>query len=449
MTIRFIINEVLELLAKPLLWAGICLASAFVLVALGQIDLDSNKATILILDSSNGQEEGRRIAALVGEIEGIIPVIASPANDVMGLVDHYNPSIILNHADGRWQATLRSRSIIDHRRLARLGLMLATVINRQTPWDAVAGTDVFTAADQKNTVCQIGARICAAYRWIGDPRMSELCSMPVKPLSNDPRKQSTDEKCGVDSIALKQALAFAGAIDEFCKSEMIQPDQKSGICPADPNSSLIAVVGLSGDPQPHVRVFIPRTVALIVIFIAFVMGCRSIMIEARYGIFNSLIAMNHGRIANLVFAKATVSVLYCLVLLLLLLIFSQISFGLYIKPGLTLALMPMLVAIGCSAGLGMSISLFVRDEASVYLVGCVYLLLLFVLSGYIDDIRADSTIIWAITYFVPLRFVLTDFSGWMLFGTKPAIDSVGPLVAQSLGAFIFLVLAIRYYRISS
>jgi hypothetical protein len=32
---------------------------------------------------------------------------------------------------------MRSRSVIDHRKLSRMGLMLAGVVNRQTPWEIV------------------------------------------------------------------------------------------------------------------------------------------------------------------------------------------------------------------------------------------------------------------------------------------------------------------------
>ena len=53
--------------------------------------------------------------------------------------------------------------------------------------------------------------------------------------------------------------------------------------------------------------------------------------------------------------------------------------------------------------LGIAVALLVRDEAAIYIIGSVYLLLLFILAGYIDEVRDDNFILWAISYALPLN----------------------------------------------
>lgn len=438
MILRFLRNELIELLAAPMIWLGLIIASAVVLSGLDQLDLDANRAVVLIIDNGPGQTEGRKLALQVKEIEGTNPQLNTAGADPLDEIERVNPSIILSRADSIWQATLRSRSIIDHRKLSRLGLMLAGVVNRQTPWEIVAGRNVFGAEDHATSACEIGERICSAYRWTAHPQLNEFCT-------KDPQGACYGSVNG----ALSAGVAFASAVNSFCESDHIQSAQKEGICRNEPPPRLLAVVGETNDLGSHTKVFVPRTLALIVIFVAFVLGCRSIMIETRHNTLNTLVALNHGRLWQLLIAKIAVGVLYCTFLFLALLLYVHFWFGLYVKPGLLWACVPVVIAIASSFIIGLAASLFVKDEAGVYLAGCVYLLLLFVLSGYIDEIRDGNTLIWALSHALPLKFILPDLAAWALFGRQLSMNSAGPIAAQLAGAIVLLLLATRFHRAGS
>ena len=68
---RLLYNEFVEYFARPLLWCGLTLACMLVLAGLNQLDLDANKAKVLILDQSDGQDEGYKVKKLVEQIGGI------------------------------------------------------------------------------------------------------------------------------------------------------------------------------------------------------------------------------------------------------------------------------------------------------------------------------------------------------------------------------------------
>src|SRR5260370_10472457 len=96
---RILSNEMIELFSRASIWAGLLFASILLLVGLNQLDLDSNKARILILDQSETQSEGRAIEALVKEIAGVQTTVASRTQDVVDAIDRVNPQIILSRSD--------------------------------------------------------------------------------------------------------------------------------------------------------------------------------------------------------------------------------------------------------------------------------------------------------------------------------------------------------------
>jgi hypothetical protein len=438
MILRFLLNELVEIAARPLIWAGIIIASFVVLSGIEQLDLDTNRVKVLIIDSEDGQREGSRIEKLTREIEGVIPIVSASALSTAELMDKHDPAIVLSRAGNVWQATLRSRSILDHKRLARLGLMLATVINHESPWNAVISAEAFTPADARKMPCSVGARICSAYRWINHPKAQEWCSR----IEGDPQSSS----CSGNREVLTASLAYADAIGQFCLSDHIQAEYKRGLCPDPQKTSLLAVVGQAGQPQSHTRVFVPRTIALIVIFVSFVLGCRGIMNELRYGMLHVLMTADHGRLYNLLFAKLVAIAIFSFVVLLSLLVFAQVTYGMHIKPGLGSILLQFALGIASACILGMSVALLVKDEASIYLVGCVYLLCLFVLSGYIDDIRDGNIVVWGLSYLLPLKFLVSDFSSWVLFGRNVSSIFLVPLLAQLVATVVGIVLVCNRYR---
>jgi hypothetical protein len=184
------------------------------------------------------------------------------------------------------------------------------------------------------------------------------------------------------------------------------------------------------------------------VFFGFVIGCRSIMQETRHNLLHIFIVAASGRISALIAAKIGVAVAYCLVLYLALLIFSSYFLGLSVKPGLPV--ISLLIAVGAlsSVMLGITVAIVSRSESSVYLAGSVYLLLLFILSGYIDEIKDGNFLVWLTSYLLPLKYMIAPFSSWMIFGAKPQLAQALPsvLLSQCFGFFVVLLLALEYYR---
>jgi hypothetical protein len=463
---RYFINELVEFFAMPFQWLGFILASMLLLLGLDQLNLDASRARVLILDSpthEEHEEEAQKVRDLVQEIAGVEAFIKTPTHDLVKMIDSEDADIILNSWGNRWQATLRSRSIQDHRRLARLGFAIATVINRQTPWDAVVGSDLMAPQDYGKTACEIGRRICAVYRSIGHPDFDALCESPVDDEERNGTKEGVaannktddnemvacDQK-GTDQNApvLKDAKVFDRALKKACDPAQVYPDQVRGICINKSAPSLLAVVGLTSNPAAHTRAFVPRTICLLVVLFGFVIGCRSIMRDTRYNLLNTQIAAAHGRMSALIAAKVGVAVIYCLLLYVALLIFSSYYFDLSIKSGLSTISLLIFIGSLSSVMLGIAVAIVSRSETTVYLIGSVYLLLLFIFSGYIDEIRESNLLVWMTSYLLPLKHMISPFSSWMMFGASPTLAQAVPaaLLSQCLGFFMILLFALEYYR---
>src|SRR5262249_36008964 len=154
---------------------------------------------------------GTRVRELVQEVSDVDVLMGPSGGEGINVIDTVNPDIILSISGNRWQATLRSRSIIDHRRLARLGFTIATVINRQSPWDAVFGSDLITPTDYGKTTCEVGARICSVCRAMSHPQLSSLCADRSLDQNRNPDMPCPNQK----GLVLKDAVSFDSGLKRF------------------------------------------------------------------------------------------------------------------------------------------------------------------------------------------------------------------------------------------
>lgn len=449
MILRFIGIELIEFLSKPFYWLGLVLVSVLALAGLDQLALDRSEVRVLIVDSDPALEQGDYIKKLVREVSGTRTVVKGATADLEDMIDREKADIVLSRLGDRWQATLRSRSILDHRRLARAGFTIASVINRLTPWDAVISAETVSPAGYGRTVCELGARMCAVYRDIGHPRFAELCEDGTSGSLVEMR--SAGACPNVSGAILRDAVGFDSQLREFCRTDIIDQDRTRGACRPANAPLLSSVVSMLSDPQSHTRVFVPRTICLIVVFVAFVVSCRSLLHETRNNTLMVVTAIGHGRLSSILIAKLALTVSFSVLLTLILLELSTLYFGMSLKPGFELMLLPIAMAALSSAMLGLSIALVVRNEIAVYAIGSMYLLILFILSGYIDELKETNSMLSVFSYVLPLKYIIAPFSAWMVMGDVAPMPEILPvsLLAQCLGSFVLLLFAMEYYRRSS
>lgn len=155
--------------------------------------------------------------------------------------------------------------------------------------------------------------------------------------------------------------------------------------------------------------------------------------------------------AYFVVPKLIVSCAYAIFFFLITLIFSSYLFSIFLKPGFFIAVSVMSIGIVTSAILGVTASFLFVEESNVYLCGAIYVLLMFVLCGYIDDLREGNTVLEWIANILPLKFVNDPFSNWMLFGSNDRIGQRTPvgLVAQLIFASALLSGVLSHKRMTA
>jgi hypothetical protein len=404
MWMRSLHAELYDFYSRPLQWMSIILVSLTILFGVDQLALDKSVVSVLIVDTGPDQSEGHHIFDLIGELSAVEPKLSDPDQTFDQAVTNSQADIVLHKVNDLWQATLRPRSILDHRRLARTAFSLAEVVNHLGPWDTVMSADSMSRRNYRNMVCDIGEHMCAILRSVGDARYKDLClphsasdqqadatAERTAATADEAKDGSPDESEDHNSCAehkgpvLESALSLAKSLKSFCDPGLIDSARSKGVCTSESEPTLASVVSMVASPQSHTRVFIARTICLLSVFLAFVLCCRSWMQETRHNSWQVIGAIAHGNINHLLAAKIIVSTLFALLLASILLEFSAMQFGISIKPGLSVGLFALLLAAMSSSMLGLAVALVVRSEASAYIVASLYLLISFVLSGYIDD----------------------------------------------------------------
>lgn len=137
MFLRHLYTELYDLFSRPLQWMGILAVSVTILFGVDQLALDTSLIRVLIVDGSPEQAEGHHISDLISELSAIKPTLAGADLNLEQAVAGSQADIVLHKVGSFWQATLRPRSILDHRRLSRAAFSLAEVVNHIGPWDTI------------------------------------------------------------------------------------------------------------------------------------------------------------------------------------------------------------------------------------------------------------------------------------------------------------------------
>ena len=206
----------------------------------------------------------------------------------------------------------------------------------------------------------------------------------------------------------------------------------------------------NGTPSSNSVWLVPPVIALIVVFIPFLLASGSIVREREIGTLEVLAAAPRVTWMGILFGKAILPVLTGIGVLALLILFSRTFFDFGMKPGFTGIFCLQLLAIMVASLQGLIISSLVRSQLNAYMISAVYLVALILLTGFSLPIDDASPLIQWISSMLPLTSTFRAFSVWMNFGSDvanfiPEVQWLIVLLVTSTGIAIISF----YHRITS
>ncbi len=200
---------------------------------------------------------------------------------------------------------------------------------------------------------------------------------------------------------------------------------------------------LPGQPS---RRFVPRTIALLVILLAFIFaGWRHARDASCYMIPTLIVARRGGWVPYLV-STVLLSVWLSVLLGILMLIGLRPLFGITLKPEFGLVTIAMCAGCTVSAILGLSSGLIVSGEKRTLASAAIYFLFLMLTSGFVVPISASSVGMHLLSFLSPLRFVHESLEYWLFLGLPPYGPSLLVLAGQFCVSVAVLYCAARVAR---
>ena len=214
------------------------------------------------------------------------------------------------------------------------------------------------------------------------------------------------------------------------------------------SSSLGEVSRLSALPRHPELALIPRTIALIVVFLPFVIAAQSYGRETMFGTLPILILSQGGGWAAFISAKVIVSVWVTIAILLFILLTIQPIFGISPKPGLLAELGAQGLASATSASIGLTAAVATRSQPQLFVSGAFYFLTLVLVSGFLFPLDTAAPIIRLVSNLSPLTFSGRIIEDWLFFGTPAEVfwRDLLFLGAQVAGSAILLSAAVFLAR---
>ena len=222
------------------------------------------------------------------------------------------------------------------------------------------------------------------------------------------------------SLSLKEPwfLPLYGALGKISQTK---DSGQSSSGDSDEWPRTVQISGLTADPGPQSRVFVPKTIVVLVCFLAFGFACRSMIREISNNTLPFLLVSSKTRWWLMTVTKAAAASLIGTTALWSLLLFATHAAGFQIKGGLPSITIVLTAAIAASALLGVACGLIGRTVARIYLLGSAYLVALILLSGLIAPIDENSIVLrWLSTLF-PVSPAMDMLSDWMFYGLQPVL----------------------------
>jgi len=193
---------------------------------------------------------------------------------------------------------------------------------------------------------------------------------------------------------------------------------------------------------------VPGYVALIAVFLPFLIASGALVREREAGTLQTLIMASRRNWARLVAGKLLLPIFVSLLATLLLLVAASSAFAFGIKPGLATALGVQLVAAAISALLGLGISTLLRSSQDAYTASSVYLVACILITGLIYPVEQAAWGVIGVSYAFPLTLSGHPLEEWMLKGAGATLEPwrLAGLTAQLVGALALCALAVRHLR---
>lgn len=193
------------------------------------------------------------------------------------------------------------------------------------------------------------------------------------------------------------------------------------------------------------RALVPATIALIGVFVPFVLASAALVREREAGTLAGLLVVARRRWPLLAAGKLLLPVLAGIVAVMLLLVVAALAFGFGIKPGLAEALALQAVAAAVAALFGLSVSASVDSAQEAYAASAVYLVALILLTGMVYPLEQAAPAVVAVAHLFPLSVAAPGLEAWMTAGASAHVPAQtwAKLAAQGLAALLLMALASR------
>jgi ABC-type multidrug transport system permease subunit len=150
------------------------------------------------------------------------------------------------------------------------------------------------------------------------------------------------------------------------------------------------------------RSLVPGFIALIAVFLPFLLASSALVREREAGTFETLIIIARRNWARVAAAKLLMPVVIAMLTTVLLLVAARTAFGFGIKPGLVAAFGVQLIAAATSAILGLAISTLLKSSQDAYTMASAYLIASILLTGMVYPVEQAATAVAAVSYLFPL-----------------------------------------------
>jgi hypothetical protein len=206
------------------------------------------------------------------------------------------------------------------------------------------------------------------------------------------------------------------------------------------SATLGEVSRLAAMPGRPEHELVPRTIALLVVFLPFAIAAQSYLREVMFRTLPTLILSQGGRWASLLTAKVIVSVWLSLSIFLFILLMIRPIFGISPKPGLLMELGAQGLASIVSASLGLLAAVAARSQSQLFISGAFYFLALVLISGFLFPLETAAPAIRFVSHASPLTFSGRLLEDWLFFGTPVHVfwRDLLFLGAQVIGSAILL-----------
>lgn len=196
------------------------------------------------------------------------------------------------------------------------------------------------------------------------------------------------------------------------------------------------------------KALVPRMIALLVVFIPFLLASNVITRERENGTLASLLVVPGVSWWSMIIGKIMICLFMALVNLLILLLCAVAFFGFLIRQGFMDIILIQLLAIAISTLTGIAVSAIVRTQLQAYFVSTLYAFGLVFLSGILFPLELSTEVIQSVSRTLPLTYSQNNLSQWMIFGLPvwPSFEETKWLFIQLASAAGLAFICLIYAR---